>query len=234
MFISRLILNPGCKQARSDVLTPYEMHRTLMRAFPYGGGIAATGRVLWRLDKDRRRRRLVVYVQSELRPDWSVVSARHLDYFLDPKEAETPDNPSCKEVPEDKLLFEAGCMLAFRLRANPTKKVHTTLKWERKARMPKDNGTRMGLLTEEEQLDWLRRKAESAGFRVCSASVVCEDDFRRLTKGRKVHGAKLSLLSVRFDGVLQVTQPEQFLEALLSGIGPGKAFGFGLLSIAPA
>jgi len=46
------------------------------------------------------------------------------------------------------------------------------------------------------------------------------------TKGQR-------LRSVRYDGLLEVLDEERFRESLLSGIGPAKAFGFGLLSIAP-
>ncbi|MEW6230411.1 MAG: type I-E CRISPR-associated protein Cas6/Cse3/CasE, partial [Bacillota bacterium] len=45
------------------------------------------------------------------------------------------------------------------------------------------------------------------------------------------HGKKLR--SVRYDGVLRVKDPTLFKKALFGGIGPGKAFGFGLLSVAP-
>lgn len=40
-------------------------------------------------------------------------------------------------------------------------------------------------------------------------------------------------LAVRFDGLLRITDANAFRETLACGIGPGKAFGFGLLSVAP-
>ena len=40
-------------------------------------------------------------------------------------------------------------------------------------------------------------------------------------------------LSVLFEGLLRITDETCFLETLVRGIGSGKAFGFGLLSIAP-
>ena len=42
------------------------------------------------------------------------------------------------------------------------------------------------------------------------------------------------LRSARYEGILEVTNPDHFRRTLLRGIGPAKAFGFGLLSIAPA
>jgi CRISPR system Cascade subunit CasE len=46
--------------------------------------------------------------------------------------------------------------------------------------------------------------------------------------------AVIVLLAVRFDGYLRVRDPELFREAVVNGIGHGKALGLGLLSIAPA
>jgi CRISPR system Cascade subunit CasE len=37
---------------------------------------------------------------------------------------------------------------------------------------------------------------------------------------------------VLFNGTLAVTDPERFRAALATGIGSGKAYGFGLLSVA--
>jgi CRISPR system Cascade subunit CasE len=45
--------------------------------------------------------------------------------------------------------------------------------------------------------------------------------------------AVVTFASVRFEGVLEVRDADRFREALANGIGPGKAYGFGLLSIAP-
>jgi CRISPR system Cascade subunit CasE len=44
--------------------------------------------------------------------------------------------------------------------------------------------------------------------------------------------AKLSHHAVRFEGILCVTNPEQFVATVESGIGSAKSFGFGLLSLA--
>jgi CRISPR system Cascade subunit CasE len=45
---------------------------------------------------------------------------------------------------------------------------------------------------------------------------------------------RLSFGSVLFEGVLEITDAERFQKTLEAGIGSGKAYGFGLLSIAPA
>jgi len=38
---------------------------------------------------------------------------------------------------------------------------------------------------------------------------------------------------VLYDGILKVTEPDKFTDALETGIGHGKIMGLGLLSVAP-
>jgi CRISPR system Cascade subunit CasE len=39
-------------------------------------------------------------------------------------------------------------------------------------------------------------------------------------------------LAIWFEGLLEVTDPQRFAATLACGVGSGKAFGFGLLSVA--
>ena len=48
---------------------------------------------------------------------------------------------------------------------------------------------------------------------------------------KKTGKRAVALLSVTFDGILTVADPELFRKALVSGIGRGKAYGNGLLTI---
>ena len=43
---------------------------------------------------------------------------------------------------------------------------------------------------------------------------------------------RVSLLSVTFEGILQVTDPGRFRTLLTEGIGRGKAYGLGMMTIA--
>jgi CRISPR system Cascade subunit CasE len=62
--------------------------------------------------------------------------------------------------------------------------------------------------------------------------VIAQPGYIYVNKTGKV-GMGQRLRSVRYEGVLEVTNPNGFQKVLTSGIGPAKAFGFGLLSIAP-
>lgn len=106
----------------------------------------------------------------------------------------------------------AGRVLHFHLKANPT---------------VKRNGKREGLKTLEEQLNWIHQQGERNGFQVLGA-LVLESQREQY---RKRQGGTITLQSVTFQGHLKITHPEPFKDALQNGLGHGKGFGFGLLSI---
>ena len=79
--------------------------------------------------------------------------------------------------------------------------------------------------------DWRSRPNESPGFSIIKESPTIQPGYIYVNKARDGKGQRLR--SVRYDGILEVTDPDKFRKTLASGIGPGKAFGFGLLSVAP-
>jgi CRISPR system Cascade subunit CasE len=227
MFLSKLVLNTRERQARYDLARPYDMHRTLWRAFPDNN----PGRVLFRVDTDRFGGNPLILVQSDLEPDWSKLPTR---YLTGPAESK-PFN----------LSFTAGQRLHFRLRANPTKRVAE--KNEQLGSVMA--GKRVGLTTQAEQVRWLLRKGDAGGFRVPgnwvdanhpnTSEPVQLPNFRVnvLPEGRDRNGKPGyagEFLAVRFEGLLEVTDPERFLQTVRDGLGSAKGFGFGLLSLAPA
>jgi len=210
MYLSQLILNPRSRRVQKEVADPYQMHRSIMRAFPDHLAPDAE-RMLYRLESHPRSGGLTLLVQSRNSPDWSWLAAPGAHGYLLPVDQA---NPAVKSFD---LRLVAGQVVAFRLRANPT---------------VKRKGKRLGLYREEEQRQWLMRKAEQSGFRVRSARV----GGKGVASGR-IHREdvthSLRLLSVQFEGLLQVTDPDRLRQAVQQGIGSGKALGFGLLSLAP-
>ena len=209
MYLSRLILNPRNRRVQREVADLYQMHRSLMRAFP-DRLEPAEERVLFRLEDHPRLNAFVLLVQSHTFPNWSWLAEPGARGYLLPVDE---PNPAVKSFD---LRLTPGQVLVFRLRANPT---------------VKRNGKRLGLYREEEQREWLLRKAEQAGFRVLAARI----GGQRLVEGtihRDGTTHRLRMLSVQFDGFLEVTDPDRLWEAVCRGIGSGKALGFGLLSLA--
>lgn len=213
MYLSRLILNPRSHQVARELADPYQMHRTLLRAFPET--LPDDERVLFRVDDAPQLDAPLVLVQSIHQPDWS---------FLDYERSRTylhrlvGQNPAVK--PFDPALYPEQ-VLRFRIRANPTVKQRTD----------DDRPVRRGLADEGAQRAWLERKAAAAGFRVLQLVVTPEGKERGcIHREHATH--ELALLAVRFDGLLQVTDVVSFASVLRDGIGSAKGLGFGLLSLA--
>ena len=213
MYLSRLILNPRNRRVQREIADPYQMHRSLMRAFPDDLEEGAE-RVLFRLDSSPRTGTLTMLVQSLTHPDWSWVAEPGARGYL---VSTGEPNPAVKSFD---LHLAPGQVLAFRLRANPT--VKRTVDGKKK---------RLGLYREEEQMQWLERKAEQSGFRVLSARTSRQESIGGcIHRDDSTH--KLRLLAVQFDGLLQVIDPDRLRESVRRGLGSGKGLGFGLLSLA--
>lgn len=203
MHLTRLTLDPSSAQARRDLGDAYEMHRTLARAFALDEH-SAPPRFLWRLEASGNAWAMpVVLIQSAAEANWSVLSDQP-NYLLKPVES--------KQIALEQLV-ESGNSYRFRLQANPTVTRF---------------GKRYGLVGEADQLAWLQRQGERHGFDL-SRVLVADSDVLSTRKGN----ARISVRRTCFEGVLQVKSPEAFSRALKAGIGPAKAFGCGLLSVAP-
>ncbi|MDR4471085.1 MAG: type I-E CRISPR-associated protein Cas6/Cse3/CasE [Nitrospira sp.] len=229
MQLSRLILNPRNAGARRDASLPYELHRTLLRGLDASPSTFEE-RLLFRVEPETGFGGPVVMVQSQNPPDWSPFLRNGYLVRADGPKAFRPQ-------------IEAGQVLHFRLVANPVIKKKAAGK-KHSVRVPlihlyrEDNRTRFEDKRGEYAgyYDWLMRKGVQHGFSVIKAQ---DAPFRlsqrsRLGEAKSYEKRDIPHFGVRFDGELRVEDPVLLLEALRKGIGPAKAFGFGLLSLAPA
>lgn len=108
-------------------------------------------------------------------------------------------------------VLNADRQYRFRLFANPT---------------VTQQGKRYGLAQEQAQVEWLDRKSSHAGFTVETALVTSTDML-------DVRAGDIRLRQACFEGVLRVVDPAALKAAIERGIGSGKAFGLGLLSVSP-
>lgn len=217
LFLSLLVVDTRREEGRRLLGNPYRVHQQLLNAFSDGAfsrPLEPLGtRLLFRVEEWWTPPR--VLVQSPLEADW------HRAFVETPVLAKAP----CQKPYAPAL--EPGQVLRFFLRANPTVR-RASLRSEGKRL-----GPRLGLVHEPQQRDWLERRAAAGGFDLL--------DYRVMPRGKRVgwqgqrdRSPQLTHLCVDFEGFLQVTDPDQFLRTLAAGIGPAKAFGFGLLSVAPA
>ncbi len=228
MYLSRLVLNPHSRQVQHELADPYEMHRTISKAFPKSTFHIDrrddnSAGVLFRVDIHPLTGIPIVLVQSNVEPNWSFLALTKMNYLLVEGDS-TMDkkNPTVKPI---SVELKADQVLAFRLRGNPTVK---------KDRTGEKQGHRIGLVNKEDQLAWLRRKINEAGGTVLSADLTreayeCGKLFVEKENKRRMH-----FISVQFDGILRVNDPNKFVRAVRAGVGSAKGFGFGLLSLAPA
>ncbi len=79
---------------------------------------------------------------------------------------------------------------------------------------------------------WFEDIGEQRGFRVLEISETDSNNFYGVRKRSK--GSKVVYNIVKFEGVLQVYDSEKFQTAVCEGIGPGKAFGLGMLVLRKA
>lgn len=193
--------------------------------------------VLFRAEADGRCNRVIVYVQSTVKPDWSFLVTSD-DYLL--SESESP-NPTFKDISPSYQHLQDGQFFSFRFRANPSKRIAKPTTGANELK-----GKRVGLLREEEQIEWLVCKASDSGFELLTkksgarngeANLIPQVHILREGKRKgykRIEGCphEMTHLSVLFDGLLRITDASIFRESLVRGIGPAKAFGCGLLSIA--
>lgn len=212
MYLSKLILNQAKIQVRRDLANPYEMHRTIMGAFPTP--LPHDERVLFRIEPGERSDMPVVLVQSVYRPDWESVQQKNENCFTCPPQVRVLDGLNIKE----------GNWLRFRLRADPSKRVYYT---------HHEKSQRISLFSESDQREWLLRKGQECGFTIQQEYLlISAAPYRTLfiLWDEKTHKAIINM--VDYEGMLQVVDVEKVLTSLRQGIGPAKGLGCGLLSLA--
>lgn len=223
-WFSKVDLNPHRRGARKLIGNPQAMHAAVMSAFPPGllENSQRQGRVLWRLDSTHPEHRL--YVVSPEEPDLQHV-VEQAGWSTSP--------PLSTDYSRFLRQLRQGQEWRFRLRANPVKAV----------REPgASRGKVLPHVTPAQQLSWLAGRAEKLGFALSDApaevgaefsltSVTGRGDrhFNRFSEaGDK---SRVTLRQAQFDGMLTITDVELFRGALINGIGRGKAYGCGLMTL---
>ncbi|MET7298832.1 type I-E CRISPR-associated protein Cas6/Cse3/CasE [Embleya sp. NPDC005575] len=244
-YLSRVRLNPLRGESRKLLANPRAMHGAVL------GGIAdrPTGeRVLWRLDTDNPRRPML-FALTESRPDWTHVVER----------AGWPDaegeHAAVRDYAPLLARIATGREFAFRLTANPVQntsapKAPSAIQDKRKSEVHV-RSFRIGHRTAADQLTWFLKRTEGWGFAVPEArtdpavpgigpleGAVPAREVRITARHRQSFGKggrgapPVVLNTATFEGRLRVTDAGLFTQRLLGGLGPGKAYGCGLLTLA--
>lgn len=208
LALARVELDPAHPVSVRLLGQPYEMHRFVYRI---AAGQGTRDRLLYRVEPDPTwdDGRYRILVQRDRAWTGDEEPERGDGYYVERRNAE--------------VTLTSGTY-RFRLRANPVKALPASEKGAR--------GKRIGLEAEEAQLNWLSEKLSRGGMRLESV-----DRYREpwliFSKGSNQR-SRLSFVSALFEGMLHVDDPDDAETAIVNGIGPGKGFGFGLLSLARA
>ena len=248
LYLSRLTLLLRNRDTQRLLGDCHAMHRLVMSGFPDVPEEAARNAlgVLYRVEPRPSRPDVQVLVQSRAAPRWAFESRAI--------RAEGP-----QAVDAFLADIEPGRRYRFRLHANPTRRVHPRAAEGKDLRddvrqrdwseQPGAVRKRVAVRDDEARLAWLARKGESGGFVLAAAKVApgldsqpeayegfraARSEPRGMTFGRQHRGdRRIAIETCTFEGVLDVTDPAALREAIAAGVGPGKAFGCGLLSLAP-
>ncbi|MEW1685453.1 type I-E CRISPR-associated protein Cas6/Cse3/CasE [Streptomyces sp. NPDC093594] len=250
-YLSKIALNPRRRTAVALLSSPHRLHAAIL------SGLAVqpvTERVLWRLDSNTPHRADIL-VLTESRPFWA--------HLVDDAGWPGADGGAPLIADYTPLLerLARGREFAFRLTANPVQNVPRPSQpsEQQAARLKKgaddgsrQRGFRVAHRTAAQQLEWLLKRCERHGFSIPEATATpCAPGLQ--TKGQNLSagpavtivsrdilrfrknpdGPRVTLSTATFEGRLRVTDPDTLRACLLSGIGPAKGYGQGLLTLAP-
>ncbi|MCY4331327.1 MAG: type I-E CRISPR-associated protein Cas6/Cse3/CasE [Cyanobacteria bacterium MAG CAR1_bin_15] len=211
LHLAKLTLNLQSRQARKDLADPYDMHRTLNRAFTGPDGLSP---FLWRLEDSRPGELPVLLVQSKDAPDWQQLPER---WSVD----------QAQRVWEPEKVIRPGQWVRFRVLVNPT--ITTVPKGVDVQGSARGHRKRLGLTKAEDQLGWLQRQGQRLGLRDMDATVVRSGKVR----SSKKKGHPMTVVIALLEGQALVGDAAALAGGIRTGIGHARMLGLGLISVAP-
>ncbi len=250
-YLSRIWINPLRREAQHLLRNPQAMRAAVLGGIPTQ---PVNERVLWRIDADEPRRPALL-VLSQSKPSWEHLVEQASWPEAQEQQAQVRDyEPLLAQITQ-------GQAFAFRLTANPVQSTKTpdkltTAQQKARERQPQRSVV-VGHRTVAHQLQWLLDRAASWGMRLLAArtdtpALDAKDDDHspaadpaqappdvRITARQRISFARkdqqrVTLQQVTYDGHLVVEDPERLQQTLLSGVGKAKAYGCGLLTLAPS
>lgn len=207
MYLTRMELDTDKRATKKLLTSRSKIHGMVESAFS-----GDRERNLWRLDSLGGK--LYILVLSEQKPQLEVAVQKY------------------GKEKKGYLSKDYGALLSriskqskwrFRLVANPTQSVSRVKEGKR--------GVVRACVSVPNQEEWLKNRAATHGFLLEEGEFhVVGNDWHIFHK-QEVKEKCISLREVSYEGVLTVTDVEKFKELLCHGMGRGKAYGMGLLTI---
>lgn len=224
-FRTRIAIDPISRNAMPYLSNPHRLHGAIMKMFsPAPHGQSGEQRVLWRLDSFATSTWL--YIVSSEEPDakgfHEEAGVSHL----------VPETQTYTRILDQ---VKSGGTYGFRLTAN-TMKAAVDAGSPNTKRPELTRGKRVPIIHDDQKIQWLQRQGESHGFSLVESTEhgplvrIGPSGNRRF----KRNNSTVTLHGTQFDGTLKVDDLDALRNALVSGIGRGKAYGLGLMSLTPA
>lgn len=233
MYFSKVLVNPELRKSRAMLADPHITHGMVTKAVPPHMQSSGDGRILWRADRGDTETALYLVTPVQPRLDhiveqvgWPSAPAQTTDYvrFLD--------------------SLRRGQEYAFKVTLNPVKAIKDEQGKQHK----------VPHVSVKHQMQWFLERTDGWGFRIPNASndnqesaelvEVLMSDFPknvnivrreelRFNRRNGENGTNRVVHRVAtFEGVLEVTDPEQLRHSLSHGMGRAKAYGCGLMTLA--
>lgn len=218
LWLTRIVPSPRSREAQRDLAGSDQgirLHRRMLLMFPDGveGSPRAAFGVLFRAEESRSGPRILLQSHTEpdasrLPGDYGSVETRSLDTLLS--------------------KLHKGMIVNYRCVANPVRKPGAASR-EAYGLPP------VVALSGNAAVEWWERQSSAAGLEALhiNAEPLAAVRGRQRSSGpaaeRRIQHAR-----TQFEGTARVVDDELLREKLATGIGRGKAYGCGLLSIAPA
>lgn len=201
MYLSRIALNMQRYETMGALQQTERLHAMIAACF------SLNEKKLWRIDSLKGKSWLLVLSET---PPISDTISEQIGFIGETWE--TKDyTPLMERIKENSAWH-------FRLTANPTQSIP----------VQGGRGKVKAISVVPKQREWLQRQGEKHGFNVQ------QDQFDVVAnewKHFKHRQEEITLLSTTFEGYLTVTDPRLFGEVLIQGIGRGKAYGLGLMTV---
>ncbi|GAB1646740.1 type I-E CRISPR-associated protein Cas6/Cse3/CasE [Krasilnikovia sp. MM14-A1259] len=220
MYLTRFRINGARRGARKLLDSPQAMHAGVLAGFPTVEDHTRAGaRTLWRLDQSTDRQ-ITLYIVSPGRPD--------LTHLVEQAGWPAIDTWTTRPYQPFLATLQDGQHWAFRLTANPVRSGRRT---------DGADTQRYGHLTADQQVRWLTDRAERHGFTITDQADGQPNLLlhqRQTLRFVRNHGQRpVTVITATYDGVLTIQDTQTFRTVLTGGIGHARAYGCGLLTLAP-
>lgn len=194
----------------------YQLHQLIWLAYP-GLPTEIKQPFLYALTGQEDENGIFCLMQSQHKPDWGNVCRKNTELSQQLR--------NVNGVKPVKFTIHPGDQFYFQLTACPI----------RNAFQGQNKRGKKEPINDNQSIDhWFARRSKQHGF----INLQYEFNKQKMLIRRESHpNAKdVKISACRFNGMLQIENPQQFAKAFIDGIGPKKIFGFGMMmlsSIAP-